>query len=58
MNPKLPDISIIFKLYLECGRWIGLESWFESFCNVLGCDSVSTQDQNLRFVYQIRMLGF
>lgn len=32
---SLPDICIVYKLHLECGRLINLFDWFQSFCSIV-----------------------
>lgn len=43
MKSTLPDMSIMFKLYLEFGRWISLIDWFNAFVAVLGHDPTSRE---------------
>jgi origin recognition complex subunit 3 len=43
MKPTLPDISILYKLYLEFGRWIDLNDWLLAFITVLGIDPDSEE---------------
>lgn len=38
VKSSLPDISIMYKLYLEFGRCISVEDWMAAFCSVLGYD--------------------
>ncbi|KAF2361440.1 hypothetical protein FHG87_007809 [Trinorchestia longiramus] len=32
LSPSLPDISIVYRLHLECGRLINLYDWLQAFC--------------------------
>lgn len=46
MSPSLPDICILYKLYLEFGRWINLNDWMGATMNVLGIDPDSDRFEN------------
>jgi origin recognition complex subunit 3 len=67
MGASLPDISILYKIYLEFGRCINLQDWFLAFISVLGYDMSSEafeKDQALltlcffQCVSELHFLGF
>ncbi|XP_067003057.2 origin recognition complex subunit 3 [Anabrus simplex] len=65
--PSMPDISIAYKLYLECGRFINLYDWLQAFVAVV-CPDESEKDQKkvdphvqarfTRAVAELQFLGF
>ncbi|EFA03157.1 origin recognition complex subunit 3 [Tribolium castaneum] len=40
--PSMPDISIVYKLHLECGKMINLYDWLQSFLSIV--DPQETED--------------
>lgn len=58
----LPDISIMYKIYLEAGKMINLRDWFEAFKVVLEGDRENQQGTDLelqgRFTKGIKELKF
>lgn len=38
LSPRSPDLSILFKLHLECPHYINLYDWLQAFAAVLGED--------------------
>ncbi|KAK8728474.1 hypothetical protein OTU49_008966 [Cherax quadricarinatus] len=65
--PTLPDVSVAYKLHLECGRLINLYDWLQAFISVTepeeDTSSKRTIDQKLqaRFaqaVSELQFLGF
>jgi origin recognition complex subunit 3 len=62
LSAKLPDVSIAFRLYLECSKFINLQDWFEAFSSVLERTSTppSKADRAQRFcraVIEMEWLG-
>ena len=56
MKPTLPDISVLYKLYLEFGRWIVLSDWFMAFLVVLGHDPGADDTDQERSALAARFL--
>lgn len=47
LTGTMPDLSIVYKLHLECGRMINLFDWLQAFRSVLrGADDQDEQDVN------------
>jgi hypothetical protein len=40
-SPSLPDLSVVYRLHLECGRLINLYDWLQAFC---ACVQVRTNN--------------
>ncbi|XP_055854624.1 origin recognition complex subunit 3 [Episyrphus balteatus] len=65
MVPTLPDLSVAYKLHLECGKMINLFDWLQSFRSVL---DYSEEDQEqvdpeiqarfTRAVAELQFLGY
>eukprot|EP00048_Salpingoeca_helianthica_P013352 m.199846 g.199846 ORF g.199846 m.199846 type:complete len:916 (+) comp15494_c0_seq1:3287-6034(+) len=57
-----PDVSVAYRLHLECGRLINLYDWLEGFNAVVGgSDSAPTEEVQARFVQavaELQLLGF
>ena len=69
ISPSLPDISIVYKLHLECGRLINLYDWMQAFSMIVQSadeDSVASdgkvdkviQARFIRAVSELQFLGF
>lgn len=58
----MPDSSIVYKLYLECGRLINLYDWLQSFVSIVGEGSREAtpvlQARFIRAVTELQMAGF
>ncbi|XP_055630148.1 origin recognition complex subunit 3 [Toxorhynchites rutilus septentrionalis] len=63
--PTLPDLSVAYKLHLECGRMINLFDWLQAFRTVV--DESNAEDSKLdpkiqarftRAVAELQFLGF
>ncbi|EGD75070.1 hypothetical protein PTSG_06727 [Salpingoeca rosetta] len=60
----LPDLSVAFRLHLECGRLINLHDWLMAFASVVDPESEESQPskQNqarfARAVAELQFLGF
>uniref|UniRef100_A0A8C8I4W0 Origin recognition complex subunit 3 n=1 Tax=Oncorhynchus tshawytscha TaxID=74940 RepID=A0A8C8I4W0_ONCTS len=50
-----PDICIVYKLHLECGRLINLYDWLELFHS---CSSTPTSARFIQAVSELEFLGF
>uniref|UniRef100_A0A336LPV0 Origin recognition complex subunit 3 n=1 Tax=Culicoides sonorensis TaxID=179676 RepID=A0A336LPV0_CULSO len=44
--PTMPDISIVYKLHLECGKMINMFDWLQSFKIVVDEKSVDEEDED------------
>ncbi|XP_012254111.2 origin recognition complex subunit 3 isoform X2 [Athalia rosae] len=63
----LPDLSIIYKLHLECGRLINMYDWLQAFLTIV-CPEISGEEQRevdpelqarfTRAVAELQFLGF
>ncbi|NXN93116.1 ORC3 protein, partial [Rhinopomastus cyanomelas] len=71
ISSKAPDICIVYKLHLECGRLINLVDWLEAFSTVvmaaegLNADAASSDQVDdiiharfIRAVSELELLGF
>ncbi|NWX82707.1 ORC3 protein, partial [Nothoprocta pentlandii] len=71
LSNKAPDVCIVYKLHLECGRLINLVDWLEAFATVVtaaegpsGDAAVSDQVDDviharfIRAVSELELLGF
>ncbi|KAM9636499.1 origin recognition complex subunit 3 isoform 8-T13 [Morphnus guianensis] len=71
ISNKAPDICIVYKLHLECGRLINLVDWLEAFSTVVtaaegpNADAASSdqvddiiQARFIRAVSELELLGF
>ncbi|NXF66886.1 ORC3 protein, partial [Ciccaba nigrolineata] len=71
ISNKAPDICIVYKLHLECGRLINLVDWLEAFSTVvmaaegLNADAASSDQVDdiiharfIRAVSELELLGF
>ncbi|KAM6085488.1 origin recognition complex subunit 3 isoform 2-T2 [Theristicus caerulescens] len=69
ISNKAPDICIVYKLHLECGRLINLVDWLEAFSTVVmaveGTDAASSDQVDdiiharfIRAVSELELLGF
>ncbi|KAL7054671.1 hypothetical protein AAHC03_025863 [Spirometra sp. Aus1] len=68
LDPQLPDLCILYKLYLEAGKLINLYDWLVAFATVVGDPSNSRtlneipsqwmQARFLRGVSELEHLGF
>ncbi|XP_061845414.1 origin recognition complex subunit 3 isoform X2 [Colius striatus] len=69
ISNKAPDICIVYKLHLECGRLINLVDWLEAFSTVVtaaeGPDAASSDQVDdiiharfIRAVSELELLGF
>ncbi|KAM9297802.1 origin recognition complex subunit 3 isoform 6-T6 [Morus bassanus] len=71
ISNKAPDICIVYKLHLECGRLINLVDWLEAFSTVVtaaegpNADAVSSDQVDdviharfIRAVSELELLGF
>ena len=63
--PGLPDLSIAYKLHLECGRYINLVDWFTCWLSIRGYSTdngkVVSPELHARFsrcVSEMQVLGF
>ncbi|XP_017040880.1 origin recognition complex subunit 3 [Drosophila ficusphila] len=64
----LPDLSVVYKLHLECGRMINLFDWLQAFRSVVsGCDNEETNQEQIdpqiqarftRAVAELQFLGY
>ncbi|XP_052859987.1 origin recognition complex subunit 3 [Anopheles cruzii] len=64
--PSLPDLSVAYKLHLECGRMINLFDWLQAFRTVV--DEANTEEEQqvdpkiqarfTRAVAELQFLGF
>ncbi|KAI8054031.1 origin recognition complex subunit 3 N-terminus-domain-containing protein [Syncephalis plumigaleata] len=41
-----PDTSILYQLYLECGRWINLHDWFVAYRSIVNGDANNDEDDD------------
>jgi len=59
ISSSLPDTSILYKLSLECGRYINLYDWYVSFCGIIadGKDSTSNLSRFIQAVKELHFLG-
>ncbi|XP_074660295.1 origin recognition complex subunit 3-like [Tubulanus polymorphus] len=64
---SLPDICIVYKLHLECGRLINLYDWLQAFITIISGDEESSnakkpdpvlQARFIRAVSELQFLGF
>ncbi|NXM62656.1 ORC3 protein, partial [Illadopsis cleaveri] len=71
ISNKAPDICIVYKLHLECGRLINLVDWLEAFSTVVmageepNADAASSEQVDdiiharfIRAVSELELLGF
>ncbi|XP_010149587.1 PREDICTED: origin recognition complex subunit 3-like, partial [Eurypyga helias] len=71
ISNKAPDICIVYKLHLECGRLINLVDWLEAFATVVSAaegpntDAASSDQVDdiiharfIRAVSELELLGF
>ncbi|XP_071954992.1 origin recognition complex subunit 3-like isoform X2 [Antedon mediterranea] len=69
MVESFPDLCIIYKLHLECGRFINLFDWLQAFITVVKGGSSENEDENteedqvlharfIRAVSELQFLGF
>lgn len=62
ITSHLPDITIIFRLYLECGRMINLSDWYEAFRSIVDTKKLKKDEEiEVRFsrsVEDLKMIGF
>ncbi|XP_027551433.1 origin recognition complex subunit 3 isoform X2 [Neopelma chrysocephalum] len=71
ISNKAPDICIVYKLHLECGRLINLVDWLEAFSTVVmageepNADTASSDQMDdiiharfIRAVSELELLGF
>ncbi|XP_069707356.1 origin recognition complex subunit 3 isoform X1 [Phaenicophaeus curvirostris] len=71
ISNKAPDICIVYKLHLECGRLINLSDWLEAFSTVVmgaedpNADAASSDQVDdviharfIRAVSELELLGF
>lgn len=70
VSAKLPDICIVYKLHLECGRLINLYDWLQAFIMILGdgqevdvgrkeiTPNTVLQARFIRAVSELQFLGF
>ncbi|NWW91188.1 ORC3 protein, partial [Rhynochetos jubatus] len=71
ISNKAPDICIVYKLHLECGRLINLVDWLEAFATVVTAAEGSSTDaassdqvddiihaRFIRAVSELELLGF
>lgn len=65
IQPTEQDTSILYKLYLECGRMINLYDWFVAFGCVIErekgnqkVDENEVQARFIRSVAELQFLGF
>uniref|UniRef100_A0A182T4R9 Origin recognition complex subunit 3 n=1 Tax=Anopheles maculatus TaxID=74869 RepID=A0A182T4R9_9DIPT len=65
--PSLPDLSIAYKLHLECGRMINLFDWLQAFRTILDDSNNEGSEQQVdpiiqarftRVVAEMQFLGF
>uniref|UniRef100_A0A182W3P7 Origin recognition complex subunit 3 n=1 Tax=Anopheles minimus TaxID=112268 RepID=A0A182W3P7_9DIPT len=65
--PTLPDLSIAYKLHLECGRMINLFDWLQAFRMIIDDSGNDESDQQVdpivqarftRVVAELQFLGF
>ncbi|XP_071440514.1 origin recognition complex subunit 3 [Hetaerina americana] len=65
--PSLPDVSIAYKLHLECGRMINLYDWLQAFSAIINCDDddnkevqvdVNMQARFMQAVAELQYMGF
>lgn len=42
---SMPDISIAYKLHLECGKMINLYDWLQSFLSIVDPQEVEDEDK-------------
>lgn len=42
----LPDISVAYKLHLECGRLINLYDWLQAFISVVGQEEEEDEEES------------
>ena len=47
LSAALPDLSLCYKLHLECGRFINLYDWLQAFIAIVQPDKNSTDDSNV-----------
>lgn len=67
--PSMPDVSIVYKLHLECGKMINMFDWLQSFKTVVDDDTLEEEDDDMtvdpkiqarftRAVAELQFLGF
>ncbi|XP_046392236.1 origin recognition complex subunit 3 isoform X2 [Ischnura elegans] len=65
--PSLPDVSIAYKLHLECGRMINLYDWLQAFSTIVNSDAddgkevqvdVNMQARFMQSVAELQFMGF
>lgn len=65
--PTLPDLSIIYKLHLECRRLINMYDWLQAFLSIVGPDTSGEEQREVdaelqarftRAVAELQFLGF
>jgi origin recognition complex subunit 3 len=44
LNPQMCDITILYRLYLECGRLINLQDWYEAFKSILEDENIENEE--------------
>ncbi|XP_043231579.1 origin recognition complex subunit 3-like [Amphibalanus amphitrite] len=60
IRPTMPDLCIVYKLHLECGRLINLFDWMQAFRAVVGAsdDDQTIQARFAHCVAELQFLGF
>ncbi|XP_021933995.1 origin recognition complex subunit 3-like [Zootermopsis nevadensis] len=65
--PSLPDICIVYKLHLECGRLINMYDWLQSFLAIVNHTESGDEQRDVppeiqarftRAVAELQFLGF
>ena len=50
LTPSQPDLSIVYKLHLECGKMINLYDWLQAFKSIVCQDDENDEDSSGRDV--------
>uniref|UniRef100_A0A8C1FBA4 Origin recognition complex subunit 3 n=1 Tax=Cyprinus carpio carpio TaxID=630221 RepID=A0A8C1FBA4_CYPCA len=59
ISSAAPDLCIVYKLHLECGRLINLYDWLEAFLTVMSAaEDQDTNSEDARFIQAVSEMEF
>uniref|UniRef100_A0A8C2GWZ2 Origin recognition complex subunit 3 n=1 Tax=Cyprinus carpio TaxID=7962 RepID=A0A8C2GWZ2_CYPCA len=59
ISSAAPDLCIVYKLHLECGRLINLYDWLEAFVTVMSAaEDQDTNSEDARFIQAVSEMEF
>uniref|UniRef100_A0A673H1B2 Origin recognition complex subunit 3 n=1 Tax=Sinocyclocheilus rhinocerous TaxID=307959 RepID=A0A673H1B2_9TELE len=59
ISSAAPDLCIVFKLHLECGRLINLYDWLEAYVTVMSAaEDQDTDSEDARFIQAVSEMEF